>query len=92
MTESPCRDKIYYMETLRDSRPIKGVNITAFKQNGAQILCKILITPGDAIELCKRTKSGLYKNKEFHERFVNMIVTQLDSLIEEDREKLNGKS
>ncbi len=78
------------MDTLREKRIIKGLNVTAFKQSGSHILCKILLTPSDAMELCNRTKSGLFKNKEFHDRFVNMVITELDKLITEEREKLNA--
>ena len=69
------------MDTLREKRELKGLGVTCFKQNEANILCKINITPSDALALCDRTKSGLFKNKEFHDRFINMIVTRLDELI-----------
>ena len=75
------------MDTLREKRIIKGLNVSAFKQSSSHILCKVLLTPSDAMELCNRTKSGLFKNKEFHDRFINMIVTELDKLIIEEREK-----
>ena len=69
------------MDTLREKREIRGLGVTCFKQNGTNILCKINMTPSDAAQLCNRTKSGLFKNKEFHDRFVNMIVTHLDALV-----------
>ena len=69
---------------------VRGLGVVCYKQSGAQILCKITMTPSDAIELCKRTKSGLFKNKEFHERFLNMIVTKLEQLANEEKEKLNA--
>ena len=78
------------MDTLREKREMRGLGVTCFKQNGAQILCKITLTPSDAQELCKRTKSGLFKNKEFHDMFINMIVTRLDELNTQEKDKLNG--
>lgn len=78
------------MDTLREKKELKGLGVTCFTQGNANILCKITLTPSDAMELCKRTKSGLFKNKEFHDRFINMIVTRLDKLNEQEREKLNG--
>ena len=78
------------MDTLREKRPIKGLGVTAFKQSGSQILCKVTLTPSDSIELCNRTKSGLFKNKEFHDRFINMIVSALDRVNAEEKEKLNA--
>ena len=78
------------MDTLREKKEVRGLGVTCFKQNGAQILCKIILTPSDAMDLCNRTKSGLFKNKEFHDRFINMIVTRLDELNQNEREKING--
>ena len=78
------------MDTLREKKEVRGLGVTCFKQNGAQILCKIILTPTDAMDLCNRTKSGLFKNKEFHDRFINMIVTRLDELNQNEREKING--
>jgi len=78
------------MDNLCETQEISGLSITCYKQSGAHIMCKILLTPSDAIELCKRTKSGLFKNKEFHEIFVNMLVTKLDELNAQEKEKLNG--
>ena len=75
------------MDTLREKRQIRGLGVTAFKQSSANILCKVTLTRADAIELCKRTKSGLFKNKEFHDRFINMIVTELDKV---EKEEFNG--
>ncbi len=69
------------METLTENKTIKGLNITGYKQSETHILCKILITPSDAKELCNRTKSGLYKNKRFHERFLNMLTTKLEDIL-----------
>jgi hypothetical protein len=69
------------MDTLREKKNIRGLGVTAFKQSESHIMCKITLTRTDAIELCNRTKSGLFKNKEFHERFINMIVTQLDTVL-----------
>lgn len=77
------------MDELREKKEIPGLPISAFKQSGSHILCKILITPSDAEELCKRTKSGLFKNKEFHDRFINAIVTRLDDIIEEAKDRIN---
>lgn len=68
------------MDTLREKQTVRGLGVTAFKQSGTNILCKINITPGDAKDLCQRTKSGLFKNKEFHDRFINMIVTKLEEI------------
>jgi hypothetical protein len=76
------------METLREKKTVRGLGVTCFRQSGANILCKINITPGDAKDLCRRTKSGLFKNKEFHERFINMIVTQLECLSANEQERL----
>ncbi len=78
------------METLREAKQINGLGITCYKQNGAQIMCKILITPCDAIELCRRTKSGLYKNKEFHEMFMSQLVSKLEEFNTTEKEKFNG--
>lgn len=78
------------MDTLREKKEIRGLSVTCFRQSGANILCKVNLTPNDADELCERTKSGLFKNKEFHDRFINMIVTRLDALLREEQEKLNG--
>lgn len=77
------------MDTLREKKEVRGLSITCFKQSGSNILCKITLTPSDALELCNRTKSGLFKNKEFHDRFINMIVTRLDDLNKQEKEKLN---
>ena len=66
------------MDTLREAKTIPGMSVTCYKQSGAHIMCKIVLSPSDAIELCKRTKSGLFKNKEFHEMFINMLVIKLD--------------
>ena len=71
------------MDTLREKREIPGLGITCYKQNGSHIMCKILLTPSDAIELCSRTKSGLFKNKKMHEWFINTIITRLDELIKQ---------
>jgi len=90
LTEYRFRDKILTMDTLREKKEIRGLNVTCFKQSGVNIMCKINITPSDADELCERTKSGLFKNKEFHDRFINMIVTRLDTLLREEKEKLNA--
>ena len=78
------------MDTLREKREIRGLGVTCFKQSETNILCKITLTPSDAIEICKRTKSGLFKNREFHDRFINMIVTRLDDLNRTEKEKLDG--
>ena len=78
------------MDTLRETKEINGLSVTCYKQNGAHIMCKVLLSPSDAIELCKRTKSGLFKNKEFHDIFMNMIITKLDELIIQEKEKFNG--
>lgn len=77
------------MDTLREKREVRGLSVTCFKQSSAHILCKVLLTPSDAMDLCNRTKSGLFKNKEFHDRFINMIVTRLDDVIKQEKEKLN---
>lgn len=69
------------MDTLREKRELRGLGIVCFKQNETNILCKINITPSDAALLCDRTKSGLFKNKEYHDRFINMIVTRLEDLL-----------
>ncbi|MDD4110036.1 MAG: hypothetical protein PHS54_00620 [Clostridia bacterium] len=73
------------MDTLREKRELRGLSVTCFKQNGTNILCKINLMPNDALSLCDRTKSGLFKNKEFHDRFINMIVTSLDKLIKDEK-------
>jgi hypothetical protein len=77
-------------DTLRERREIRGLTVTCFRQNEVNILCKIGLTPNDVDELCERTKSGLFKNKEFHDRFINMIVTRLDAVMREEKEKTNG--
>lgn len=79
------------MDTLRETRDIAGIGVTCYKQSGTHILCKVLITPSDSLKLCERTRSGLFKNKEFHERFINKIITQLDILNTQEKEKINGK-
>lgn len=78
------------MDTLREAKPISGLGITCYKQSGTHVMCKIVLSPGDSIELCKRTKSGLYKNKEFHEMFISMLVSKLDELNAQEKEKTNG--
>lgn len=88
MTEYHFHDIITIMDTLREKKEIRGLGVTCFKQNSAQILCKITLMPGDAKELCKRTKSGLFKNKEFHDRFINMIITRLDELNTQEEEQI----
>lgn len=75
------------MDTLREKKEVRGLSVTCYKQSGAHIMCKTTLTLNDAIALCERTKSGLFKNKEFHERFINMIVTRLDDLIKSEKEK-----
>lgn len=78
------------MDSLREKRKIPGIGVTAFKQGSSNILCKIILTPSDAIELCNRTKSGLFKNKEFHDRFINSIITKLDEIIKQEKDQLNA--
>jgi hypothetical protein len=68
-------------DSLREKKELHGLGMVCFKQNETNILCKINITPSDAKALCSRTKSGLFKNKEFHDRFINMLVTRLDELL-----------
>lgn len=80
------------MDELREKKTIKGLHVSAFRQSGSHVLCKILLTPSDAIELCNRTKSGLFKNKEFHDRVINMIVTELDKLILDEKEKIKNEN
>ena len=76
------------MDTLREKQRVDGLGVIAFKQASANILCKVTLTRADAVELCKRTKSGLFKNKEFHDRFINMIVTELNKV---EKESFNAK-
>jgi hypothetical protein len=78
------------MDTLRETKEVRGLSVNCFRQGGANILCKISLTPSDALELCDRTKSGLFKNREFHDRFINMIITRLDDLNAQEKEKLNA--
>lgn len=72
------------MDTLREKNELRGLSINCFKQNETNILCKINIMPSDAVMLCDRTKSGLFKNKEFHDRFINMIITRLDGVLKNE--------
>ena len=78
------------MDTLREKRIVRGLGVTAFKQGSANILCKITLTRADAIDLCNRTKSGLFKNKEFHDRFINMIVAELEKVEAAEKENFNA--
>jgi len=73
------------MDELREKREIPGLSVRAIKQSGTHVLCKIQLTKSDAAELCDRTKSGLFKNKEFHDWFVNTIVTELEATLTEDK-------
>ena len=73
------------MDELRERREIPGLSIRTIKQSGTHLLCKIQLTKSDAAELCSRTKSGLFKNKEFHDWFINTIVTNLEEILEEEK-------
>lgn len=66
---------------LKDTRKIHNVNVRAHKQNGVQILCKILITAHDAQKLIATTPSGLHINTELRECFMNMIDEQLQNIL-----------
>lgn len=79
------------MDTLREKSEIRGVGVTCYKQSGTSVLIKVLMTPSDAIDLCSRTKSGLFKNKEFHDRFINTIVTRVEALNAQEAEKVGLK-
>lgn len=70
------------METLKEKYEAAGIKVTSFKQSGTDILCKINISPGDATDLCKRTPSGLFVNKDLHSRFINMIVNRLEQTLQ----------
>jgi hypothetical protein len=72
------------METLKETFEAANIKVTSYKQNGTSILCKINMTPGDAKDLCRRTPSGLYINKDLHSRVMNMIVNRLEQTLQED--------
>ena len=78
------------MDELRELNSVPGLSIKAFKQNESHILCKVIVTISDAKDLCDRTKSGLFKNKEFHDMFINTIVTSLDDVITEEEGQIHG--
>ena len=78
------------MDELRELNSVPGIPIRAYKQSDSHIACKMVLTISDAMDLCNRTRSGLFKNKDFHEMFVNTIITELDKVIEGENKKIHA--
>jgi hypothetical protein len=78
------------MDELRELNSVPGLPIKAYKQSDSHIACKMILTVSDAKDLCNRTRSGLFKNKDFHDMFINTIVTALDNVIEEENQKIHA--
>lgn len=64
---------------------ISGIKVTAFKQNEALINCKFTLSYADAIDLCKKSASDLYLNRDLHEWFMDKIVENLQKVINEKK-------
>lgn len=65
---------------------ISGINITAFKQNEALINCRFTLSFSDAMDLCAKTTSGLYLNRDLQEWFIDKIAENLKKVIDEKNE------
>lgn len=70
----------------KKEKDISGLPISVFKQSEALISCKISLSFSDAKDFCSKTKSGLYKNKDLHEWFINKIVEKLEPVLKEKYE------
>ena len=69
---------------LKEIDKIQGLQVTSYIQNGTHAMCKIRIMPSDIKLLCERTKSGRFKNRDLHEKFINTIVCELEQLRKEE--------
>ena len=61
---------------------ISGIKITAYKVNEALINCKISLSFSDAMDLCKKTESGLYIKQDFHDWFIAKLTEKLQEAID----------
>jgi hypothetical protein len=67
---------------------IPGIEISSYPLNETFLQCKFKMTFSDAIELCKRTKSGLLKNKDLKDWFFDRITEELTKSIQKKKEKV----
>lgn len=63
------------------TKKIPGIEFSSYPLNEALFQCKFRMTFSDAIELCKRTKSGLIKNKELRDWFFDKITEEIENSV-----------
>jgi len=70
----------------KDLRKIPGIKFDTIKWSEAQLMGRFMLTIGDAEELCRRTKSGLPKNKILKDWFFDQVTECLEQSIKNIKE------
>ena len=71
---------------------IPGIKVDCLKYSEAQLMCRILLSPSDAQELCKHTKSGLILNKDLRDYLFEQITKSLNNSLEIMKGRSNGQA
>lgn len=72
------------------TQKIPGIEFSSYPLNEALLQCKFRMTFSDAIELCKRTKSGLIKNKDLRDWFFDKVTEEIENSVKLMKEKRNA--
>ncbi len=70
----------------KDLRKIPGIKFDVIKWNEAQLMGRFILTIGDAEELCRKTRSGLPKNKILKDWFFDQITENLEQAVKNIKE------
>ena len=73
-------------------KTIPGIKVDCLKYSEAQLMCRILLSPSDALELCKQTKSGLILNKDLRDYLFEQITKNLNASLEIMKGRSNGQT
>ena len=71
-------------------KEIEGFKFDCLKWDEAHLQLRVILSPSDAKELCKKTKSDLYLNKELRDWFYNQLTDTLDKAVLQMKERSSG--
>jgi hypothetical protein len=73
-------------------KEIEGFKFDCLKWDEAHLQLRVMLSPSDAEELCKKTRSDMYLNKELREWFYDQLTDTLNKAVLQVKERTSGSN